>query len=68
MEIYICTANWGVGYVNYKRNSGILSKGRGDVAIGVPSIGEFLAVRVGQLVGARLEHFDDDVGSLPWGR
>jgi hypothetical protein len=34
----------------------------------VPSIGEFLAVLVCQLVGAGLEHFDNDVGSLPWGR
>jgi hypothetical protein len=33
----------------------------------VPSIGEFLVVFVRQLVGARLEHFDNDVGSLPWG-
>jgi hypothetical protein len=34
MEIYICTANWGVGYVNNKRNLEILSKGRSDVAVG----------------------------------
>jgi hypothetical protein len=33
----------------------------------VPSVGEFLVVFVGQLVGAGLEHFDNDVGSLPWG-
>jgi hypothetical protein len=33
----------------------------------VPSIGEFLTVLVGQLVGGGLEHFDNDVRSLPWG-
>jgi hypothetical protein len=34
----------------------------------VPSVGEFLTVLVGQLVGAGLEHFDHDVGPLPRGR
>jgi hypothetical protein len=34
----------------------------------VPSVGEFLAVLVGQFVGAGLEHFDNDIGFLPWGR
>jgi hypothetical protein len=33
-KIYICTANWGVGYVIYKKNLEILSKGRSDVAAG----------------------------------
>jgi hypothetical protein len=31
----------------------------------VPSVGEFLVVLVRQLVGAGLEHFDDDIGPLP---
>jgi hypothetical protein len=46
----------------------ILSKGRSDVAVDVLSVGEFLAVLVRHLVGVGLEHFDPDVGSLPWGR
>jgi hypothetical protein len=33
-EIYICTANYGVGYVKKRRNLEILSKGRSDVAVG----------------------------------
>jgi hypothetical protein len=51
-----------------KRDLEILSKGRSDVAVDVPSVGEFLAVLVHQLVGVGIEHFDHDVGSLPWGR
>jgi hypothetical protein len=33
-EIYICTTNWGVGYVNNEKDLEILSKGRSDVVIG----------------------------------
>jgi hypothetical protein len=33
-EIYIRTANWGVGRVNNKKNLETLSKGRSDVAVG----------------------------------
>jgi hypothetical protein len=33
IEIYISTANWGVGYVNNKINLEILSKGRSDVVV-----------------------------------
>jgi hypothetical protein len=32
--IYICTTNWGVGYVNYKRNLEILSNVRSDIVVG----------------------------------
>ena len=31
-KLYICTADWGVGYV--KKDLKILSKGRSDVAVG----------------------------------
>jgi hypothetical protein len=34
----------------------------------VPSVGELLAILICQLVGAGLEHFDDDVGPFPWRR
>jgi hypothetical protein len=34
VKIYIRVANWGVGYVNNKKNLEILSKGRSDVAVG----------------------------------
>jgi hypothetical protein len=34
----------------------------------IPSVGELLAILIRQLVGVGLEHFDDDVGSLPWRR
>jgi hypothetical protein len=36
----------GVGYVNNEKDLEVLSKGRSDVDVGVPSIGEFLAVLV----------------------
>jgi hypothetical protein len=33
-RVYIYTANWSVGYVIYKNNLEILSKGRSDVTVG----------------------------------
>jgi hypothetical protein len=46
----------------------ILARGRSDVAVGCPSVGELFTILVGQLVRARLEYLHHDVGSLPWRR
>jgi hypothetical protein len=40
----------------------------GTWLLDIPSVGELLTVLVRQLVGTGLEHFDDDVGALPWRR
>jgi hypothetical protein len=34
MKIYIRATNWGVGFVNDKKNLEILPKGKSDVAVG----------------------------------
>jgi hypothetical protein len=34
VKIYIRVANWGVGYVNNKKNLEILSKGRSNIVVG----------------------------------
>jgi hypothetical protein len=43
----------------------VLFKGRSNIVVGVPSIGEFLAVLVPQFVGVELEYFHHNVGPLP---
>jgi hypothetical protein len=66
-EIYICATNWGIGYAETRKNSETLSMYRSDVVVklDVSSVGELFAVLVRQLVGAGLEHFNDDGGSFP---
>jgi hypothetical protein len=66
-EIYIRTANWGVGCVDNKRTWKSFLRVEATYLLDVPSVGEFFAVLVDQLVSAGLEHLDHDVRSLPRG-
>jgi hypothetical protein len=61
-KFYICTTDWGVRYAQKTWKSFLRLEA--TWLLDIPSVGEFLTFLVRQLVCARLEHLDDNVGPL----